>query len=59
MATLQNGCHGFSKKFMYWQKDLILGGMAKGADGELKRYEAYHVIARRRLYNPAAVFPGR
>uniref|UniRef100_A0A3B3QRN7 Patched 2 n=1 Tax=Paramormyrops kingsleyae TaxID=1676925 RepID=A0A3B3QRN7_9TELE len=24
--VLQGGCHGFSKKFMHWQEELILGG---------------------------------
>ncbi|XP_068095618.1 protein patched homolog 2 isoform X1 [Hyperolius riggenbachi] len=44
VATLQNGCHGFSKKFMYWQKELILGGMAKGLNGELKSAEALQTM---------------
>ncbi|XP_053325363.1 protein patched homolog 2 [Spea bombifrons] len=38
--ALRDGCYGFSKKFMYWQKELILGGMVKGPDGELKSAEA-------------------
>ncbi|CAB1326209.1 unnamed protein product [Coregonus sp. 'balchen'] len=25
-GRLQGGCHGFSKKFMHWQEELILGG---------------------------------
>uniref|UniRef100_H2RVP5 Patched 2 n=1 Tax=Takifugu rubripes TaxID=31033 RepID=H2RVP5_TAKRU len=29
---LQGGCHGFSKKFMHWQEELILGGR-DGLDG--------------------------
>ncbi|KAM8930314.1 protein patched homolog 2 [Pelodytes ibericus] len=37
---LRGGCYGFSKKFMHWQKDLILGGMVKGPDGVLKSAEA-------------------
>ncbi|XP_066454111.1 protein patched homolog 2 isoform X1 [Eleutherodactylus coqui] len=44
VATLHNGCHGFSKKFMYWQKELILGGMSKGSNGELKSAEALQTM---------------
>ncbi|XP_024000785.1 protein patched homolog 2-like, partial [Salvelinus sp. IW2-2015] len=28
-GRLQGGCHGFSKKFMHWQEELILGGRVK------------------------------
>ncbi|XP_018429733.1 PREDICTED: protein patched homolog 2 [Nanorana parkeri] len=44
VATLRNGCHGFSKKFMYWQKDLILGGMSKATGGALKSAEALQTM---------------
>ncbi|XP_039998625.1 protein patched homolog 1 [Xiphias gladius] len=29
---LQGGCHGFSRKFMHWQEELILGGRVKSQD---------------------------
>uniref|UniRef100_A0A6I8QS43 Patched 2 n=1 Tax=Xenopus tropicalis TaxID=8364 RepID=A0A6I8QS43_XENTR len=44
VSTLRRGCYGFSKKFMYWQKELILGGMLKGPDGELKSAEALQTM---------------
>uniref|UniRef100_A0A8C5WIW5 Patched 2 n=1 Tax=Leptobrachium leishanense TaxID=445787 RepID=A0A8C5WIW5_9ANUR len=43
-ATLQNGCYGFSKKFMHWQKELILGGMVKGPTGDLRSAEALQTM---------------
>lgn len=34
---LQGGCHGFSRKFMHWQEDLILGGLVKNSQDILLR----------------------
>lgn len=34
---LQGGCHGFSKKFMHWQEELILGGRIKSSEDALLR----------------------
>lgn len=34
---LQGGCHGFSKKFMHWQEELILGERVKSSEGALLR----------------------
>lgn len=34
---LQGGCHGFSKKFMHWQEELILGGRVKSSEDVLLR----------------------
>uniref|UniRef100_A0A8C5CG30 SSD domain-containing protein n=1 Tax=Gadus morhua TaxID=8049 RepID=A0A8C5CG30_GADMO len=33
---LQGGCHGFSKKFMHWQEELILGGRVKDSQDALQ-----------------------
>ncbi|MEE6495256.1 hypothetical protein FKM82_001993 [Ascaphus truei] len=43
-SALSGGCYGFSKKFMYWQKELILGGMVKGPHGELRSAEALQTM---------------
>ncbi|XP_060978066.1 protein patched homolog 2 isoform X10 [Dama dama] len=32
---LSGGCHGFSHKFMHWQEELLLGGMARDPQGQL------------------------
>ncbi|XP_004872967.1 protein patched homolog 2 isoform X2 [Heterocephalus glaber] len=37
---LSGGCHGFSHKFMHWQEELLLGGMARDPRGQLLRAEA-------------------
>ncbi|XP_046517567.1 protein patched homolog 2 isoform X2 [Equus quagga] len=34
---LSGGCHGFSHKFMHWQEELLLGGMARDSQGQLLR----------------------
>lgn len=34
---LSGGCHGFSHKFMHWQEELLLGGTARDAQGQLLR----------------------
>lgn len=34
---LQGGCHGFSKKFMHWQEELILGGRVESGEDALLR----------------------
>uniref|UniRef100_A0A8C4WDZ0 Patched 2 n=1 Tax=Gopherus evgoodei TaxID=1825980 RepID=A0A8C4WDZ0_9SAUR len=34
-AELMGGCHGFSRKFMHWQEELILGGTTKDPQGRL------------------------
>uniref|UniRef100_A0A674PAP5 Patched 2 n=1 Tax=Takifugu rubripes TaxID=31033 RepID=A0A674PAP5_TAKRU len=37
---LQGGCHGFSKKFMHWQEELILGGRVGSSEDALLSAEA-------------------
>uniref|UniRef100_A0AAX7V117 SSD domain-containing protein n=1 Tax=Astatotilapia calliptera TaxID=8154 RepID=A0AAX7V117_ASTCA len=34
-GRLQGGCHGFSRKFMHWQEELILGGRVKNSQDAL------------------------
>ncbi|KAL4656131.1 hypothetical protein GN956_G6352 [Arapaima gigas] len=41
---LQGGCHGFSKKFMHWQEELILGGRAKDSQEALLSAEALQTM---------------
>ncbi|XP_048395423.2 protein patched homolog 1 [Stegostoma tigrinum] len=41
---LTGGCHGFSKKFMHWQEELILGGMKKDAQNVLLSAEALQTM---------------
>lgn len=36
-GRLQGGCHGFSRKFMHWQEELILGGRVKNSQETLLR----------------------
>ncbi|TNN34446.1 Protein patched 1 [Liparis tanakae] len=36
-GRLQGGCHGFSRKFMHWQEELILGGRVKSSQETLLR----------------------
>ncbi|KAJ8357652.1 hypothetical protein SKAU_G00204460 [Synaphobranchus kaupii] len=51
---LRGGCHGFSKKFMHWQEELILGGRAKDSQDALLSAEAlqtmYLLMSPRQLY---------
>lgn len=39
-GRLQGGCHGFSRKFMHWQEELILGGRVKSSQDTLLSAEA-------------------
>ncbi|XP_041848911.1 protein patched homolog 1 [Melanotaenia boesemani] len=41
---LQGGCHGFSRKFMHWQEELILGGRVKSSQDTLMRAEALQTM---------------
>ncbi|CAL8320340.1 unnamed protein product [Arctogadus glacialis] len=41
---LQGGCHGFSKKFMHWQEELILGGRVKDSQDALQSAEALQTM---------------
>ncbi|TRY89797.1 hypothetical protein DNTS_001857 [Danionella cerebrum] len=43
-AELQGGCHGFSKKFMHWQEELILGGRVKDSQNALQSAEALQTM---------------
>lgn len=55
-AELSGGCHGFSRKFMRWQEELILGGTTKDSQGKLLRYElSRHAGPRARCGVPAVV----
>ncbi|XP_054346422.1 protein patched homolog 2 isoform X10 [Pongo pygmaeus] len=51
---LSRGCHGFSHKFMHWQEELLLGGMARDPQGQLLRAEAlqstFLLMSPRQLY---------
>ncbi|XP_066232201.1 protein patched homolog 2 isoform X2 [Saccopteryx leptura] len=51
---LSGGCHGFSHKFMHWQEELLLGGMARDPQGRLLRAEAlqstFLLMSPRQLY---------
>ncbi|XP_036206403.1 protein patched homolog 2 isoform X1 [Myotis myotis] len=51
---LSGGCHGFSHKFMHWQEELLLGGMARSPQGQLLRAEAlqstFLLMSPRQLY---------
>ncbi|CAN8217369.1 unnamed protein product [Coccothraustes coccothraustes] len=53
-AELSGGCHGFSRKFMRWQQELILGGTTKDSQGKLLRAEAlqtmFLLMSPRQLY---------
>lgn len=53
-AELTGGCHGFSRKFMHWQEELILGGTTKDAQGRLLSAEAlqsmFLLMSPRQLY---------
>ncbi|XP_045836211.1 protein patched homolog 2 isoform X8 [Meles meles] len=42
---LSGGCHGFSHKFMHWQEELLLGGIARDPQGQLLRGPAEHLPA--------------
>uniref|UniRef100_A0A8C8C154 SSD domain-containing protein n=1 Tax=Oncorhynchus tshawytscha TaxID=74940 RepID=A0A8C8C154_ONCTS len=39
-----SGCHGFSKKFMHWQEELILGGRVKDTQNALQSAEALQTM---------------
>ncbi|XP_017327719.2 protein patched homolog 1 isoform X1 [Ictalurus punctatus] len=43
-VELQGGCHGFSKKFMHWQEELILGERKKNSQGFLQSAEALQTM---------------
>ncbi|KAM8838669.1 protein patched homolog 1 [Synchiropus picturatus] len=43
-GRLQGGCHGFSRKFMHWQEELILGGRVKNNQENLLRAEALQTM---------------
>ncbi|XP_013995546.1 LOW QUALITY PROTEIN: protein patched homolog 1 [Salmo salar] len=43
-GQLQGGCHGFSKKFMHWQEELILGGRVKDTQNALQSAEALQTM---------------
>ncbi|XP_026051326.1 protein patched homolog 1-like isoform X2 [Carassius auratus] len=43
-AELQSGCHGFSKKFMHWQEELILGERVKDSQNALQSAEALQTM---------------
>uniref|UniRef100_A0A671MUM6 Protein patched homolog 1-like n=1 Tax=Sinocyclocheilus anshuiensis TaxID=1608454 RepID=A0A671MUM6_9TELE len=43
-AELQGGCHGFSKKFMHWQEELILGERVKDSQNVLQSAEALQTM---------------
>uniref|UniRef100_A0A673FLJ4 Protein patched homolog 1-like n=1 Tax=Sinocyclocheilus rhinocerous TaxID=307959 RepID=A0A673FLJ4_9TELE len=43
-AELQGGCHGFSKKFMHWQEELILGERVKDSQNALQSAEAFQTM---------------
>nr|XP_008514235.1 PREDICTED: protein patched homolog 2 isoform X3 [Equus przewalskii]XP_014592957.2 protein patched homolog 2 isoform X2 [Equus caballus] len=51
---LSGGCHGFSHKFMHWQEEVLLGGTARGSQGQLLRAEAlqstFLLMSPRQLY---------
>ncbi|XP_014445371.1 protein patched homolog 2 [Tupaia chinensis] len=51
---LSGGCHGFSHKFMHWQEELLLGGIARDSQGQLLRAEAlqstFLLMSPRQLY---------
>uniref|UniRef100_A0A8C5FJI4 SSD domain-containing protein n=1 Tax=Gadus morhua TaxID=8049 RepID=A0A8C5FJI4_GADMO len=40
----EGGCHGFSKKFMHWQEELILGGRVKDSQDALQSAEALQTM---------------
>uniref|UniRef100_A0A8C1LSE0 Patched 2 n=1 Tax=Cyprinus carpio TaxID=7962 RepID=A0A8C1LSE0_CYPCA len=40
----RGGCHGFSKKFMHWQEELILGERAKDSQNALQSAEALQTM---------------
>ncbi|XP_061652658.1 protein patched homolog 1 isoform X1 [Phyllopteryx taeniolatus] len=43
-GRLQGGCHGFSRKFMHWQEELILGGRMKNTQDALTSAEALQTM---------------
>ncbi|XP_070601875.1 protein patched homolog 2 [Erythrolamprus reginae] len=53
-SELTGGCHGFSRKYMHWQEELILGGTVKDPQGKLHKAEAlqsmFLLMSPRQLY---------
>ncbi|KAL7985141.1 hypothetical protein Chor_003711 [Crotalus horridus] len=53
-SELTGGCHGFSRKYMHWQEELILGGTVKDPQGKLQKAEAlqsmFLLMSPRQLY---------
>uniref|UniRef100_A0A7M4G2E7 Patched 2 n=1 Tax=Crocodylus porosus TaxID=8502 RepID=A0A7M4G2E7_CROPO len=53
-AELAGGCHGFSRKFMRWHEELILGGATRDPQGRLQSAEAlqsmFLLMSPRQLY---------
>ncbi|XP_072918995.1 protein patched homolog 1 [Hemitrygon akajei] len=53
-TELTGGCHGFSKRFMHWQEELILGGVKKNSQNILLSAEAlqtmYLLMSPKQLY---------
>uniref|UniRef100_A0A8C5S5U3 Patched 2 n=1 Tax=Laticauda laticaudata TaxID=8630 RepID=A0A8C5S5U3_LATLA len=53
-SELTGGCHGFSRKYMHWQEELILGGRVKDPQGKLQKAEAlqsmFLLMSPRQLY---------
>lgn len=43
-GRLQGGCHGFSRKFMHWQEELILGGRVKSSQDALLRCVPFETV---------------
>ncbi|KAI4891086.1 hypothetical protein NFI96_017764, partial [Prochilodus magdalenae] len=43
-VELKGGCHGFSKKFMHWQEELILGERERSSQGSLQSAEALQTM---------------
>ncbi|ESO92335.1 hypothetical protein LOTGIDRAFT_71238, partial [Lottia gigantea] len=45
-AELTNGCHGFAKRFMHWDEDMIVGGVRKNKTGHIVHAEALQSIVQ-------------
>ena len=43
-ASVTDGCYGFATKYMHWHEDLILGGVRKDQNGQIRRAEALQSI---------------
>ncbi|XP_068949243.1 protein patched homolog 2-like [Petaurus breviceps papuanus] len=52
---LSGGCHGFSRKFMHWQEELLLGSPVRSPQGRLLSAEAlqstFLLMSPRQLYD--------